>query len=254
MRLSGVLYSQDPEGKHFMKTMSVVSLMFVGVVCAPVVAPGDQPSVNLDNPGITVHNTDNLRVAAVSDLDRGDVFSPIVARNALPATDSARLVLPPSGYAAPEEQRLLALSVPAVAGYTADATAPALATDAAPSAWSDMTAVFRPSRWADPFRPGGPLSFLNLECWFTVPGRTSLTFLGTAVVAGGVVALTSGNDKDDSSTTTTTTTTPSGSGSSGSKNKPDNSDSSSDSGTSGGSGGSGGSSGDGGGGFTEEEG
>jgi hypothetical protein len=61
------------------------------------------------------------------------------------------------------------------------------------STWSDLTSVFRPSRWKNPVRPGGPLSFLNLECWISEPGRTAKTFVGTAVVVGGIAAVASGS-------------------------------------------------------------
>lgn len=64
--------------------------------------------------------------------------------------------------------------------------------------WSDITSIFRPSRWRDPFRVGGPFSFLNLECWFLSPLRTLKTFIGTAVVIGGIGLLISHFVRDDS--------------------------------------------------------
>ncbi|NCA82912.1 MAG: hypothetical protein EOM72_09240 [Opitutae bacterium] len=52
------------------------------------------------------------------------------------------------------------------------------------SAWSDFTAVLRPSRWRLPIRVGEPLSFLNWRAWKEAPGRTAKILGGVVVVAG----------------------------------------------------------------------
>lgn len=87
------------------------------------------------------------------------------------------------------------------------------------STWSDLTAMFRPSRWKNPFREGGSLSWLNYKAWGNAPARTGKVFLGEAIVAGAVVAVASaggggGGGGDDKKPTTTSTPATSG-GSSG---------------------------------------
>ncbi len=56
------------------------------------------------------------------------------------------------------------------------------------SKWSDATALFRPSRWATPFKTGGLLSWLNPVAWKEAPARTGMVLLGEVVVIGGVAA------------------------------------------------------------------
>ena len=99
------------------------------------------------------------------------------------------------------------------------------------STWSDITALFRPSRWANPMAAGGSLSWLNPGAWSAAPGRTAKVLVGELVVAGAVVAVVSAaSDDDDSPQATATAATPTSSGASSG-------------GTSGGSSSSGGSSG-----------
>lgn len=57
------------------------------------------------------------------------------------------------------------------------------------STWSDLTAMFRPSRWHNPFREGGSLSWFNYKAWANVPGRTAKILLGEAIVIGGAYAI-----------------------------------------------------------------
>jgi hypothetical protein len=52
------------------------------------------------------------------------------------------------------------------------------------STWSDMTAIFRPSRWAHPIAEGGTLSWLNYNAWAAAPGRTVKVLAGEAIVLG----------------------------------------------------------------------
>ena len=60
------------------------------------------------------------------------------------------------------------------------------------STWSDLTAVFRPSRWRLPIRVGEPLSFLNYRAWKEAPGRTAKILVGVVVVAGITYAVVEG--------------------------------------------------------------
>jgi len=62
------------------------------------------------------------------------------------------------------------------------------------STWSDLTAMFRPSRWGSPFREGGSLSWLNYKAWANVPGRTGKVLLGEAIVIGTTIAIIENND------------------------------------------------------------
>ncbi|TFH13502.1 MAG: hypothetical protein E4H02_11725 [Lentisphaerales bacterium] len=55
--------------------------------------------------------------------------------------------------------------------------------------WSDLTAIFRPSRWQKPFGFGGPLSFVNPEAWSVFPERTTTTLIGTVVTVGGLAVI-----------------------------------------------------------------
>ncbi len=57
------------------------------------------------------------------------------------------------------------------------------------STWSDMTALFRPSRWRNPLRTGGTLSWLNYRAWRDAPGRTGKVLLGQVVVGGAGYAI-----------------------------------------------------------------
>lgn len=53
------------------------------------------------------------------------------------------------------------------------------------STWSDMTAMFRPSRWRHPLSEGGPLSWLNYKVWAAAPGRTAKVLAGEVITLGG---------------------------------------------------------------------
>jgi len=52
------------------------------------------------------------------------------------------------------------------------------------STWSDMTALFRPSRWAHPVAAGGILSWLNYNAWADEPGRTTKVLAGEVIILG----------------------------------------------------------------------
>lgn len=53
------------------------------------------------------------------------------------------------------------------------------------STWSDMTAMFRPSRWRHPLAEGGTLSWLNYKAWAAAPGRTIKVLSGELITLGG---------------------------------------------------------------------
>ncbi len=53
------------------------------------------------------------------------------------------------------------------------------------STWSDMTAMFRPSRWRHPIAEGGTLSWLNYNAWAAAPGHTLKILSGEVIVIGG---------------------------------------------------------------------
>jgi hypothetical protein len=53
------------------------------------------------------------------------------------------------------------------------------------STWSDMTAMFRPSRWRHPIAEGGTLSWLNYKAWAAAPGRTVKVLAGELITLGG---------------------------------------------------------------------
>jgi hypothetical protein len=53
------------------------------------------------------------------------------------------------------------------------------------SIWSDMTAMFRPSRWRHPIKEGGTLSWLNYHAWAAAPGHTAKILSGEVIVIGG---------------------------------------------------------------------
>lgn len=57
------------------------------------------------------------------------------------------------------------------------------------STWSDMTAIFRPSRWRHPIAEGGTLSWLNYNAWSAVPGRTVKVLAGEVIVLGSTYFL-----------------------------------------------------------------
>ena len=75
------------------------------------------------------------------------------------------------------------------------------------STWSDLTALFRPSRWKNPVTVGGALSWLNGSAWREAPGRTAKVLGGEAIVAGavtaGIVAASDGGGKDKDEPPTT---------------------------------------------------
>ncbi len=101
------------------------------------------------------------------------------------------------------------------------------------SSWSDLTAMFRPSRWSNPFRAGGTLCWLNYYSWASVPGRTAKVLLGEAIIAGAVVAIVEGTrDDDSSSSSSTSSSSSSGSSSTSSSSSGSSSTSSSSSGSS----------------------
>jgi hypothetical protein len=52
------------------------------------------------------------------------------------------------------------------------------------STWSDMTAIFRPSRWRHPIKEGGTLSWLNYNAWAAAPARTAKVLAGEVIVLG----------------------------------------------------------------------
>jgi hypothetical protein len=52
------------------------------------------------------------------------------------------------------------------------------------STWSDMTAIFRPARWAHPIAVGGTLSWLNYHAWADAPGRTTKVLAGEVIIIG----------------------------------------------------------------------
>ena len=119
------------------------------------------------------------------------------------------------------------------------------------STWSDLTAVFRPSRWRLPIRVGEPLSFLNWRAWHEAPGRTAKIFAGVVVVVGITAAIASagggggsGGSKDQQGPAVNPPLAPSAPSGGGSKPKPKpRPPSDGGSSSSGGGGGSGGSSG-----------
>ncbi len=65
------------------------------------------------------------------------------------------------------------------------------------SSWSDLTAMFRPSRWKNPIAEGGSLSWLNYNAWASVPGRTGKVLLGEAAVAGVLFFIIDASNNDD---------------------------------------------------------
>ena len=57
------------------------------------------------------------------------------------------------------------------------------------STWSDMTAIFRPSRWRHPIAEGGTLSWLNYNAWAAAPARTVKVLAGEVIVLGSTYFL-----------------------------------------------------------------
>jgi len=53
------------------------------------------------------------------------------------------------------------------------------------STWSDMTAMFRPSRWRHPIAEGGTLSWLNYKAWAAAPTRTAKILAGEVITLAG---------------------------------------------------------------------
>ncbi len=61
----------------------------------------------------------------------------------------------------------------------------------------DFVALFSPTRWKNPVKTGGSLSWLNPVAWSDDAGRTGRILLGEAVVVGGVaVAAVAGGGGD----------------------------------------------------------
>ena len=83
------------------------------------------------------------------------------------------------------------------------------------STWSDLTAIFRPSRWKNPLREGGSLSWLNYAAWGNAPQRTGEILLGEAIVAGATCAIVN-NSHDRHQNEQPAVTTPAASSSSSS--------------------------------------
>ena len=69
------------------------------------------------------------------------------------------------------------------------------------SSVGDFVAIVSPSRWKNPVKTGGSLSWVNPVAWSEDAGRTGRILLGEAVVLGGVaaVAVGAGGGGDDSS-------------------------------------------------------
>ena len=69
----------------------------------------------------------------------------------------------------------------------------------------DFVALFSPTRWKNPVKTGGSLSWLNPVAWSDDAGRTGRILAGEAVVVGGVVvaavASSSGGGGDDGAAT-----------------------------------------------------
>ena len=66
------------------------------------------------------------------------------------------------------------------------------------STGGDFVALFAPSRWKNPVKTGGSLSWLNPVAWGDDAHRTGRVLLGEAVVVGGVaVAVAAGSDGGD---------------------------------------------------------
>lgn len=56
------------------------------------------------------------------------------------------------------------------------------------SSVGDFVAFASPSRWKNPVKTGGSLSWVNPAAWSEDAGRTGRILLGEAVVVGGVAA------------------------------------------------------------------
>ena len=54
------------------------------------------------------------------------------------------------------------------------------------SSVGDFVAIMSPSRWKNPVKTGGSLSWVNPAAWGDDSGRTGRILLGEAVVVGGV--------------------------------------------------------------------
>ena len=69
------------------------------------------------------------------------------------------------------------------------------------SSVGDFVAIVSPSRWKNPVRTGGSLSWVNPVAWSEDAGRTGRILLGEVVVVGGVaaVAVGAGGGGDDTS-------------------------------------------------------
>jgi uncharacterized membrane protein YgcG len=90
------------------------------------------------------------------------------------------------------------------------------------AAFEDITAVFRPSRWREPFAVGGPLSWLNYRAWMDDPHRTGLILASEVIMAAVVYAVIEYQDDDaardggiSGSVPVNTTSTTDGGGSTG---------------------------------------
>jgi hypothetical protein len=62
--------------------------------------------------------------------------------------------------------------------------------------WGDFVAIVAPTRWANPVKTGGSLSWVNPNAWSEDAGRTGRIFLGEAVILGGVAAAMAGGGGD----------------------------------------------------------
>lgn len=83
-------------------------------------------------------------------------------------------------------------------GFQANNTGARVAVKQEFSTWSDLTAMFRPSRWMSPFAAGGTLSWLNYKAWRDEPGRTGKVLLGEAIVVGAGYAIYEATRSSDS--------------------------------------------------------
>lgn len=67
------------------------------------------------------------------------------------------------------------------------------------SSVGDFVAIVSPSRWKNPIKTGGSLSWVNPVAWSDDAGRTGRILLGEAVVVGGVaVAVAAGSSGGES--------------------------------------------------------
>ncbi|MGE4488124.1 MAG: hypothetical protein AB7E95_01115 [Kiritimatiellales bacterium] len=88
------------------------------------------------------------------------------------------------------------------------------------STWSDLTALFRPSRWKQALEPGGMISWVNPLAWSKAPARTGKVLLGEVVVVGAVVGVAVAGGGGGGGGSSSTGGTPSGTGGGGTPSTP----------------------------------